>query len=149
MSQVCSTIVLYTSEESDTPSPSFRLPLPVSQARYYRPSQSFAMQSFVALEMDEIEFKKPGMSTSNFVLDTVVELPLPLSTRSSQVYPNRSRVQTPASFSGVDDYPDGGLAAWAVLFGVRPLMSFVLQHLPMTSTHVGYMCNLRDVRCNP
>jgi hypothetical protein len=81
------------------------------------------MQSFIALEMDEMEFKKPGLGTEHLVLDTIVDLPLPLSTRSSQAYPGRPFSKSPALSAQVDYYPDGGPAAWGVLFGVCPLMN--------------------------
>jgi hypothetical protein len=47
--------------------------------------------------------------------------------------------------SHVDDYPDGGLAAWSVVVGVGPSINSVFRNLLIKSTNVGYvryLCNV-------
>jgi hypothetical protein len=76
------------------------------------------MLSQDSLEMDEIGSKK-GISMPapySSMLGTFVDLPLETRSRGVEV-----RAISIVLEPHVDHYPDGGPAAWSVVFGVSPL----------------------------
>ena len=48
----------------------------------------------------------------------------------------------------LDDYPDGGLAAWSIVLGVSP-STIIFRGSVMRSGHIVYICCLLDVCCTP
>lgn len=73
------------------------------------------MSTLGVYRMDELELKRRPLASESLVLDTFVGLPLGKTKGQdieSRVIPIILQSQPP-----VDDFPDGGLAAWSVLFG--------------------------------
>lgn len=75
------------------------------------------MPTLNTIEMDGSELKKqslaPGASTLDIVIDWV-------SGMKNEDEETRTKPQ-------VDEYPDGGLAAWCIVLGVGPFISSSLE----------------------
>lgn len=65
--------------------------------------------------MDDLEQKKRTLAPESSTVDILVGLPPKTKSEDTE-----AKVISIVLAPHVDDYPDGGLAAWSVVFGVRP-----------------------------